>query len=73
MTRPNTLYAPTVQQAATYFPTKATVFTEKIGSSCYVAPEVLKEEYYPHKADMWSFGKYMMFPGDGWLRAMHHT
>jgi len=45
--------------AATYFPQKSTVFTEKIGSSCYVAPEVLKEEYFPHKADMWSFGATM--------------
>jgi len=45
--------------AATYFPSKSTVFTEKVGSSCYVAPEVLKEQYLPAKADMWSFGATM--------------
>eukprot|EP00039_Didymoeca_costata_P003772 m.69584 g.69584 ORF g.69584 m.69584 type:complete len:379 (+) comp12068_c0_seq7:303-1439(+) len=52
--------------AATYFAKHNELHFKKIGSSCYVAPEVLTEEYYPAKADMWSLGAtiFTMLNGD---------
>lgn len=41
---------------ATYFKNYNQIFSEKIGSSCYMAPEVVKESYLPAKADIWSLG-----------------
>jgi calcium-dependent protein kinase len=41
---------------ATYFASYEETFSQKIGSSCYMAPEVVKECYLPAKADIWSLG-----------------
>jgi len=41
---------------ATYFENYNQFFSQKIGSSCYMAPEVVKENYVPAKADLWSLG-----------------
>lgn len=41
---------------ATYFESYSQTFSQKIGSSCYMAPEVVKECYIPGKADIWSLG-----------------
>eukprot|EP00040_Diaphanoeca_grandis_P027819 m.159208 g.159208 ORF g.159208 m.159208 type:complete len:380 (-) comp31126_c2_seq1:73-1212(-) len=41
---------------ATYFEDYDQFFSQKIGSSCYMAPEVVKEKYVPAKADLWSLG-----------------
>ena len=49
-----------------YFKDQQQVFSERLGTSCYVAPEVLKQKYYPAKADLWSLGAtvFMMLAGE---------
>ena len=41
--------------AATHY-TPGQLFSERIGSTCYIAPEVVKQKYYPASADIWSVG-----------------
>lgn len=41
--------------AATHYQ-KAQLFSERIGSTCYIAPEVVKQKYFPKTADIWSVG-----------------
>ena len=41
--------------AATHYQ-KAQLFSERIGSTCYIAPEVVKQKYFPKDADIWSVG-----------------
>lgn len=51
---------------ATFFKDVHELFSERLGTSCYVAPEVLKQKYYPAQADMWSLGAtvFMMLAGE---------